>query len=161
MPKVWLLFFSITNPYYPLLNFRNEKGCILVNGLNCEHQIVRSPASKKRKGRAATLLNSFTFLCVILAWQGRVRIDSDFMIFKALNACAARYFCLNRRIQGGGLTQRAPYSLSNLSWQTAFSSFFPTKSSFLPSKLGKAHCSTTPCINILFVSNVLSVDFAH
>ena len=38
-------------------------------------------ASQKRKGRAAALLNTFIFLCMILAWQGRVRIDSDFMIF--------------------------------------------------------------------------------
>ena len=54
----------------------------------------------------------------------------DFYNFKALNAFAARYFCLNRRIQEGGLTRCAPYSLSNLSWLTAFSSFFPQKVCF-------------------------------
>ena len=54
----------------------------------------------------------------------------DFYNFKALNAFAARYFCLNRRIQEGGLTRCAPYSLSNLSWLTAFSSFFPRKVCF-------------------------------
>ena len=32
----------------------------------------------------------------------------DFHNFKALNAFAARYFCLNRRIQEGELTQCAP-----------------------------------------------------
>ena len=59
----------------------------------------------------------------------------DFHNFKALNACAARYFCLYRRIQVGGLTRCAPYSLSNLSWLTAFSSFFPQKVRFCLPKL--------------------------
>ena len=39
------------------------------------------------------------------------------------------------------------YSLSDLIWLTAFPSFFPTKSSFLPSKLGRPLRRTTACMH--------------
>ena len=38
------------------------------------------------------------------------------------------------------------YSLSDVSWLTAFSYFFPTKSSSVPSKLGKSLRSTNACM---------------
>ena len=62
---------SSQHRWWFLLCFRDPYSLII--------SIIR--ASQKRKGRAAALLNTFTFLCMILAWQGRVRIDSDFMIF--------------------------------------------------------------------------------
>ena len=108
---------------------------------------------------------------MILAWQGRVRIDLEFMIFynfKALNACAARYFCLNMRTQGGGLTRRAPYSLSDLSWLTAFSSFFPQKVRFCLQNL--ANLFAAPRVWTYFLSQMFvcwfyslgpMVKFAH
>ena len=63
--------------------------------------------------------------------------------------------------RGEGSPGVSPYSLSDLSWIAAFSTFFPQKVRFLPSKLGKPLCGTTACINILFVSNPQNVDFAH
>ena len=62
--------------------------------------------------------------------------------------------------RGEGSPEVSPYSLSDLSWIAAFSTFFPQKIRFLPSKLGKPLCGTA-CINILFVSNPQNVDFAH
>ena len=61
---------------------------------------------------------------------------------------------------GEGTTGVSPYSLSDLSWITAFSSFFPQKVRFLPSKLGKP-LWVLVCKNILFVSSLQNVDFAH
>ena len=51
------------------------------------------------------------------------------------------------------------YSLSDLIWLLAFSSFFPTKSSFLPSKLAYL-LGALPrvCINIILVLTPKNVD---
>ena len=68
-------------------------------------------ASEKRKGRAAALLNIFYFSIYDIGMERKSAHRfgfHDFHNFKALNACAARHFCLYRRIQGGGLTRRAP-----------------------------------------------------
>ena len=113
-------------------------------------------ASKKRKSRAAALLNIFYFSLydIGMARKSAHRFGiHDFLQFQSFKCLRSSIFLPLYADPGGRAhPARPPYSLSDLSWLTCFFLFFPTKSSFLPSKLGKPLCSTA-CMNILFVSN--------
>ena len=122
--KVWQISWALPLP--PL------KTLLVVISTNCT-QLANNSRFRKAQRPSGSFTKYFYFPLndIGMARKSAHRFGiHDFYNFKALNAFAARYFCLNRRIQEGGLTRCAPYSLSNLSRLTAFSSFFPQKVCF-------------------------------